>query len=464
MRHLPSILALLATACSVEAIQRPPPLDRFVHPVSVVHQSVGGSPLGVLYVASANFERCYDQGSVIAVDLARVSGDDDATLPPVGAPSSGSGTPQLTNLNVAASSQVLIQSFAGDMVLWTPQGNSEQPPRPPRLFVTTRSDASLLNIIDLPQPLQLEQAPPVSLEDVPGAYEGQPRAPSPMGLAVAENGDLWVTHLDLADSPARSGQNLQAYAVQLDAAAPQPSADHFYPLAPSGLGLALGSSQGLAIGQRYVFVGGRFLSGLTADVTNGDARRFLVRLLDRRDPKRLFEPGLEYTYSALDVRGLAFDEDVAEGKGRLYVVAREPDTLLVVDVQGSTSSRPKLSVVSAVPLPYGPSQIALVSREGRSPLVAVSCSTAGAVVLYDPDVGQLVAQVGEVGLRPHGLAVQQPGGSNAARLFVTNFGDGRVAVIDIRDLSRPQEARLVAHLGSRQDGERTAGSCQEVPQ
>lgn len=457
MRHLPCILALLATACSIEAIERPPPLDRFVHPVSVVHRAVEGSPQGVLYVASANFERCYDQGSVLAVDLSRVATEDGTTLPPLGAlgSGSGSGAPQLTNLNVAEGSQAIIQSFAGDMVLWERAGA-------PRLFVTTRSDASLLNVIDLPQPLQPQLTQAVSLENVQGASNGQPRAPSPMGLAVTEDGDLWVTHLEAADSPANSRQNFQSYAVRLSAESPQPTAAGFFPLAPQGLGLALGGAQGVAIGSRYVFIGGRFLPGLTGDVSGSS--RFLVRLLDRRQPTNLSDPQLEFTYSALDVRGLALDENVSAGTARLYVVAREPDTLLVVDVRNSTGSRPRLSVVAAVPLPYGPSQVALVRRASGSPLVAVSCSIAGAVVLYDPDVGQIIAQVGEVGLQPHGLAVQSSTGFTAARLFVTNFSDGRVAVIDIRDLTRPQEARLVAHLGARQDGERASGGCQEVPQ
>ena len=39
---------------------------------------------------------------------------------------------------------------------------------------------------------------------------------------------------------------------------------------------------------------------------------------------------------------------------------------------------------------------------------------------------------------------------NAARVFVSNFGDGRISVIDLPDLGRPQGARLVAHLGPQQ--------------
>jgi hypothetical protein len=33
---------------------------------------------------------------------------------------------------------------------------------------------------------------------------------------------------------------------------------------------------------------------------------------------------------------------------------------------------------------------------------------------------------------------------------VSNFADGRVAVVDVPDLSAPQVARVVAHLGKQQ--------------
>jgi hypothetical protein len=63
-------------------------------------------------------------------------------------------------------------------------------------------------------------------------------------------------------------------------------------------------------------------------------------------------------------------------------------------------------------------------------------------------VGELVAHVPAVGIQPFGVAVDRRG--SGARLYLSNFGDGRVAVVDIPDLARPQDARLVAHLGQSQ--------------
>ncbi len=95
----------------------------------------------------------------------------------------------------------------------------------------------------------------------------------------------------------------------------------------------------------------------------------------------------------------------------------------------------------------------------RGDLVVVTSSTAGAVSIYDDDAGRLVAQVNGVGEQPFGIAVQPngscrdpSGGSDRptqARVFVSNFGDGRVAVIDV-NMARPERATLVAHLGKSQ--------------
>ena len=90
----------------------------------------------------------------------------------------------------------------------------------------------------------------------------------------------------------------------------------------------------------------------------------------------------------------------------------------------------------------------MIARPGRGDLVVVTCSSAGSVAIYDDDVGDLVSLVGGVGVQPYGLAVDVRG--NAARIFVSNFGDGRISVIDVPELDRPQGARLVAHLGEQQ--------------
>jgi hypothetical protein len=68
-------------------------------------------------------------------------------------------------------------------------------------------------------------------------------------------------------------------------------------------------------------------------------------------------------------------------------------------------------------------------------------------------VGDIVAQVQELGDQPYALAVDaRPNatGGLGARVYVANFGDGQVSVIDINDLNNPQNAFVVARLGNLQ--------------
>ena len=44
------------------------------------------------------------------------------------------------------------------------------------------------------------------MKKIPGSVDDEPRAPSPIGVTVDDSGDkpeLWVTHIEAADSPAR---------------------------------------------------------------------------------------------------------------------------------------------------------------------------------------------------------------------------------------------------------------------
>ena len=108
-----------------------------------------------------------------------------------------------------------------------------------------------------------------------------------------------------------------------------------------------------------------------------------------------------------------------------------------------------LAVEHAVPLPEGADLVTVIPRAGRSDLVAIACSTAGVLAFYDDDVGDLVAQVSGVGLQPYAIAVDLKD-ATGARLYVSNFTDGRVAVVDIPDLNEPKTAQIVAFLGQTQ--------------
>jgi hypothetical protein len=470
-------LALLLAACT-ETNPRPPPTDRFVYPSGLVHRVLPGSTNGVLYVASANFDRCYDQGTLMAVDLDQVRGG-EVGLPALGAPVEPVSTAplKLEQLNVSQSASVLIQSYAGEMVLWN------RPDGAPRLFVPARADGDYVHYVDVLEPTRLACVGAaedsrncidgaLSLTDVPWrrndtgneATRDLPRAPAPFGVDVTPEGQVWVTHVDPADSPARSNANFISFLVRLDGRNPGISTDSFIALQNSGL--AVGGSHSVDVTERYAVVSGRF-SNRVANATN---RRFLLRLMDTSEERQgqLIDPGLDLAFAARDARGFALTPASPTRPRRLYLAVRSPDSLVVVDAQGMETDTPSLRLVDSVPMPDGPTQVSLVSRgPARSELVVVSCSAAGVVAIYDPDVGQVVAQVAvsevarEQVSQPFALAVQQQ--DNAARLFVSNFGDGRVAVIDIPDLSSPQLARLVAHLGVRQDAQGSS-TCQEVQQ
>ena len=469
-------LALLLVACS-ETNPRPPPTDRFVFPSGLVHRVSPGSTNGVLYVASANFDRCYDQGTLMAVDLDQVRGGGDVGLPALGAPVEPVSTAplKLEQLNVAESARVFIQSYAGELALWN------RPDGVPRLFVPARADGDFVHYIDVPEPTRLSCVGAsegsrdcidgaLSLTDVPWRRQtgdneetqDLPRAPAPFGVDVTPEGQVWVTHVDPADAPARSRSNFIAFLVKLDGRTPGISTDSFLPLT-NAAGQAVGGSHSVAVTERYAVVSGRF-SGV-GNLTN---RRFLLRLLDTQNGNQIIDPGLDLAFAALEARGLALTPASETRPRRLYLAVRSPDSLVVVDAQGLETDTPSLRLVDSVPMPDGPTQVTLVSRGlARSELVVVSCSAAGVVAIYDPDVGQVVAQLAvsevprEQVSQPFGIAVQEQG--NAARLFVSNFGDGRVAVIDIPDLGSPQLARLVAHLGTRQDAQGSS-TCQEVQQ
>ncbi len=144
---------------------------------------------------------------------------------------------------------------------------------------------------------------------------------------------------------------------------------------------------------------------------------------------------------------------LGKNETRLYVAGRSPDSLVVANILPPSGSVPNLRVARAVSLPDGPNQVKVISRPPRGDLVVVTSSTAGVVSIYDDDVGRLVSQINGVGSQPFGIAVQpaDPGAPfpNVARVFVSDFGDGRVAVIDV-DVVQPEKSRLVAHLGKTQ--------------
>lgn len=472
MRTLVSscVALLVFSACPSQSKYTGPPIEQLYYPTGLVHVDRPGLTEGVLFVANANFDKRFATGSVVGFKL------DGLGLPPFG--SVNAGTPHITDLKIQESAVVQVASFTGEMAGLPLSADSM------RLFVPSRSENNYFQGIDVTfgadgQPNLGCMLPPdapagASLTDCPKTapsmtqYEfdedGVPRAPVPYGVAVrprscsvdadcitsltdggvvgpgrtcsagtcqAENGDVfgdvWVTHLSQADSPLATGSNLRAYAVRVD------SDTLSLPL-ESFINIGSGGGSSVAVGRRWTYLTGRLIS------TTSPAQ--MVRMVERTGV--VWDQQLQQNYRVAEGRGIAVSSD----EKRLYMIGHVPDSLIVISIDDPDSAGPLLNVVRAVSLPDGANEIQVIPRPGRSDLVAVTCTTGGVLALYDDDVGDLVAQVQGVGLQSFGIAVaSRPPG---ARIFVGNFSDGRVTVIDVADVDRPHEARIAAYLGIQQ--------------
>jgi hypothetical protein len=450
--------AAVLAACADPGANSGPPLERFYFPGSLEHVDVPGKTEGVLFVANGNFDKRYATGSVVALAL------DELGLPPLGQPVTKVGS--ITDLKLIESQSVQIASFAGEMAIEPVGANSY------RLYVPTRSEG--MRAYRVKATVDAAGKPSLACMSTEGqncttegaslsplAFEqsatGVPRAPAPYGVTfsprtcalspdccvagaescdrtcnagrcVAADGspfsDVWFTHLTQADSPNLSATNFRGYLVRLDS-------DTFAVDEKSFIDIGAGGSNSVVFHKGWSYVSGRFLNPAPN----------LMRLVNRDGV--VLSTALEFNYRVADARGLALSSD---GK-KLYMVGRSPDTLLVLSLVNPETT-PSLTFMRGVALPDAPNQLKVIPRAGRGDLVVVTCTSGQSIALYDEDVGELVTIVNGVGVQPFGIAIDHRG--TAARLYISDFGDGRVTVIDIPDLARPQGARMVLHLGAQQ--------------
>lgn len=441
------LLAVLGLAgCPPTNVEKLPPAAQFYFPTGLVHVDVArpadaGVHDGILYVANSNSDRRYDFGSVMAVDLSRLG------LPEFGAIDTGLVAKQIPDLKVDPSSIVQVASFAGEMAALPTDGGV-------RLFLPTRSELNRIYAVDAPAPTATapipklscfvtDAGPPVGQNCTPSGLTlvalektetGIPRAPAPIGIAVSPppKRDVWITALQQADSPKGSTLEQRGYVVHINGDDPNVAESSF-------VNVGLGGTNTVVVGKRYAYATGK------AYANNVPAS--LLRAIETSSFTTI-NMSLENTVTVSEARGAA----LASNEKRLYLIGRSPDTLLVNSVEGSETSTPQVRVQRSIPLPEGPTLIAAIPRIGKSDLVAISCATSGVVAFYDDEVGDLVAQLVGVGQQPYAMAVDRRMGANAegARIYVSNFADGQIAVIDVADLSRPSGARIVAFLGDKQ--------------
>lgn len=456
-------LVVLLLGCPNPTTGSGPPLERLYFPMGIAHVDVPGKTEGVLFVANANADKRYATGSVVALAL------DTMGLPPLGAPeASDAGPPPIADLpalNLTESQSVQVASFTGELAVMATSANSY------RLYVPTRSEG--MNVYQAEATIAPDGTPSLTCVDgsrnclpsgtsltpklFPGSDAGVQWALTPFGVAAAPRScvapadccatpqcdrtctggqcigtdqkpfaDVWVTYAPRTDSQSLLGPNvaLTGYLARLDSDDFTLKEDSLIPIGPGG-------SNSVAVAGSWVYVSGRIL----APAPN------LLRLVNR--DRVVLSTALEGSFRVSDARSIALSSD---GK-RLFIVGRVPDTLLIANISNPTGI-PTLNFVRGIPLPDAPNDVKVIPRAGRGDLVVVSCTAASSVVLYDDEVGDLVSLIGGVGVQPYGVAVDVRG--NAARIYVSNHGDGRITVIDVPELDRPQGARLVARLGERQ--------------
>ena len=468
---LPLSLLLVATACNKTLATRPPLPGRLYYPTGLAFVPPSDGGVGRIYVASSNFDRRFENGWVTSIDLSLVQSSDGRSLPPPGVPiapppadaGSDQGRPvQFINLGTDAGSIVLTESFAGIATVDT---------RRNRLFLPTRSAGQDDELV------VLDTAPDggssmscffsggndctldailVALEQTPGAI-GYPAAPQPYSATVApEPGrdEIYMTHLQPASSPAQTINNLMNFLVtlhqpDLDAArAAYPTQGRYVPPDSAYSAIGRGSSNSIIVADNFLFVSGRVKFVLSdPDV--------LLRIVER-DSKLVAFPQLQLVWASIEARALQIRPASGSQPARLYLAVQSPSALLVIDVGAPAGQDlpPTVTLVRGVPLPEGPNDVQLIPRpHGQKPLVAVTCYVDGSVVFYDDDLGQIGGLVPGVGALPFAMAIDSRG-PDWARVYVSNFGDGRVAMIDV-PLSpliggETFSPRLIGHVGSKQ--------------
>ncbi|MCL2011475.1 MAG: hypothetical protein FWG75_01620 [Cystobacterineae bacterium] len=423
-----------------------PPLDAFYYPSSMSYIERPGSEEGILLVANANFDKRYGQGSLVAVDLSALG---EGALPAFG--QKEEIPKHIRALNIRPENALKVSSFSGRMGLYSLPGGGT------RFFLPSRSEGALLHVIDTDAPnadgvLNLRCFPKpeknendctqtaLSLTANERTQTGLPRAPSP-GFAVVSEGEVWLTHMNAADSPSGSTKNHVSYAVRLSATEPQLTNEGFIPigLSPSDTALPL---------KNWVLLTGR-----------GEAPA--LRMLSKTETGKIEDAGIESSLKINEGRDLALSSD-----GRhIFLLGRYPDMLLVLrlDEPANPSSPPFLQVVREIPLPEAPNILHVLKRKGQGDdLVAILSSGSSALSFYDQEAGILTGQLTSLGEGPFSMASSMRG--EGARLFIGNFSDGRIAVVDIVHLKRPQDAYVVAFLGKSQtcliEGEDSA-KCEE---
>lgn len=431
---LVSLLAVFAGCEDADEGLMPPPFNgepaRLFYPVGLALAPGGDS----LFVANSNFDRAFAEGTLVQLDLQAFDAID---------PQTGRG-----ELRVVEGGVGLLDSFAGQALV-SSTGD--------RVFVATRESETL-------------SAAPI----VNGVLSCPPDA-SRAGLPNCSNGAVRLEAQDMADPFSLAPLTLQTET----GAVPAVAVAHLSPLADDdGIGRnariailpesTIGTESPFTSGAFTVDIGAfasssvayspdlgeLFVGGCFKLVASGTSTVECVRDFDdpvsQRNPLRTLLPdaGAQASVTTTNLgavlgggstTGLALSSDGA----RLFVTTTRPNALIVFDTPPpATSSEPVARLV--LPLAHTPSQMLVLPRPDGD-LIVLTATETDALLIVDPALGQVVAQVQPIGDAPFGLAARRD--TDRFRVFVGLFEDCAVAAIDVPDAT-PWAPSIVGTVGA----------------
>jgi hypothetical protein len=178
------------------------------------------------------------------------------------------------------------------------------------------------------------------------------------------------------------------------------------------------------------------------------------------NPPILFNVDLSFVVGGNDGRGI----QLSTNGDRAFALVRSPDSLVVLRISGANAAGLGIHPSSVAPLPPGPTELLPIPRVSSSgapigDLVAVSCADSNTLAFYDDELGTVTASLPNVGNEPFAIVSSLrtvgvgPGAQvlPGIRLFVTDFGSGQIAVVDVPDLTDARSAQVVAFIGTWED-------------
>ncbi|HUB08949.1 MAG TPA: hypothetical protein VMB50_18215 [Myxococcales bacterium] len=149
---------------------------------------------------------------------------------------------------------------------------------------------------------------------------------------------------------------------------------------------------------------------------------------------------------------------------RVFALSIGPDAIVILRIDGKAPGSLNIHPSTVVSVPTGPSELLPIPRtrpDGRAvgDLVAITCPGSEVLAFYDDELGMVTAALPGVGDEPFAVVSAPrtlgngPGATilPGVRLFVSAFGSGQVAVVDVPNLMDATTARVIALLGSYED-------------